>query len=532
MTKLVSCLSLTASRSFLLLLSGLLVVTASAAVASPPVAGLFVWLKADAGVTISNNVVTQWQDQSPAGHLLTPVTGRQPTRTPNAVNGLPAITFDGTDRMEASPGGTLTNATIYTLLRYNVADSDNDYIYTIGTQNGNGSQMTLSRQSSRRAYHFDGSAAHLSDIEMFPSQQWLVTEQLYGGTNGRQHELYIDSRSALRSQTGFPYTANASTFVLGDWSGPGYRFVGDLVELIVYRRALTLEERRQVETYLRARAGLTAPFPQEAQILSTWNVIQYELNAQPDAEWIFDHGGTRADQPVNADPSILLSDIDVTNKVIWGQFGSGNAPDSMGFVFGYQNRSNFYLFDWKKTTDSYLNFGTASAGMKVRAFHTPGNDPDGKDFWSHPDTNRVTLLRSNNIPWVDGKDYRFTLRFTPGNFHIRVWDGDTILTDWAIADARFGNGRFGYFINSLQNVRFGEVLVGDIEPVKILRIERSPVTSALQWHGGVPPYRIERSFTLAPGSWILDRQLRWQRTGTETDSQDYRFYRIESVGGR
>ncbi|HAB15198.1 MAG TPA: hypothetical protein PLX89_17310, partial [Verrucomicrobiota bacterium] len=342
------------------------VASAVLAYAAPPLDGLFVWLKADAGVTTNVTGVTEWRDQSPSGHRFTPVGNVHPTVTPATPGTSAAVSFNGQASFGGSPGGVLTQATIFSLFRYRIAESDNDYLFTIGASGLAGSQMTLSRRADRRAYHYDGGAQNLSAAGFLPPQQWLVAEQVFGSPTARDHQLFVDSRSAIRSSAAAPYSADASRFVIGDWSSPGYRFVGDLTELIVYDRVLTEAERRDVNEYLRTRAGLPPAFANEAEILSSWEVVLYELNAQPDAQWIFDLGGTRADQPVNCDPSILLSAIDVTNKVVWGQLGSGGAPDSMGFVFGYQDRGHYYLFDWKKVTASYQDFGIAPAGMRLR----------------------------------------------------------------------------------------------------------------------------------------------------------------------
>ena len=45
--------------------------------------------------------------------------------------------------------------------------------------------------------------------------------------------------------------------------------------------------------------------------LGTWTVEQYQFNLQPNANWVLSAGDTVADQTVNADASILLSDFDI-----------------------------------------------------------------------------------------------------------------------------------------------------------------------------------------------------------------------------
>ena len=109
--------------------------------------------------------------------------------------------------------------------------------------------------------------------------------------------------------------------------------------------------------------------------LSTWSVIQYEMLAQPDAVWTVDPSLECVTQSVNGDPSIFLSDFDITDTRITGTMEAAG-PDYMGFVFGYQDRGHYYLFDWKKTTESYLSFGTAELGASLRIIDVQGGgDP-------------------------------------------------------------------------------------------------------------------------------------------------------------
>jgi hypothetical protein len=495
--------------------------------------GLHAWFKADAGVTVTNGTVTAWTDQTANGFVLTPpATG--PVLTPASVNGLPALTFDGTVQLNGSLGTeSLNDATLFAIFRYTVADSDNDYLYTLGANASAGSQFSLSRRSSERAYHYDGSVAFLSADGLVPGSQWLVSSQVFGAETVSSHDLFLNGAAVLRSKSSGSYAADPGTMVIGNWTSGSTRFVGDLVELLVYDRALTESERRSMEGYLRNRTGLAANFEQEAEILSGWDVIQYELDAQPDALWTFDLGGTRADQAINSDASILLSEIDVANQVVWGKFGAGSAPDFMGFVFGYQDRGHFYLLDWKKTTASYKTFGSAPAGMRLRSFHVAEGDPVGRDFWAADNPTNVTVLRQNSLIWANGVDYDFSLRFTPGSFVIRIWQGDTVLETWTVQDDANPSGRFGYFVNSLQFVRFGQVFVHPLDPIAIRSFTRQGDGSGdpfqLRWIGGEPPFQIERNDTLV-GEWLPISGNLWNRDALVPGNADRAFFRVRSIG--
>ncbi len=60
--------------------------------------GSVLWLKADAGVTLNGNSVTNWADQSGNAYNVTQATAaNQPTFEASVFNGQHAISFDGGD---------------------------------------------------------------------------------------------------------------------------------------------------------------------------------------------------------------------------------------------------------------------------------------------------------------------------------------------------------------------------------------------------------------------------------------------------
>jgi RHS repeat-associated protein len=188
--------------------------------------------------------------------------------------------------------------------------------------------------------------------------------------------------------------------------------------------------------------------------LSTWSVHQYEMNSQPNANWVLSQDDTVATQTVNADASILLSDFDLANDRIEGTWlKSGWDDDLMGFVFGYQDDQHFYLFDWKQGTQGD-SWGTAEVGMSVKRI-----DSDrplvGADLWpTRTIDDSVELLFHNSIPYTTEQEYGFSLDFNGGHFKIIVTDGDTVLEEIEIEDGRYSGGKFGFYNNSQGDVQY------------------------------------------------------------------------------
>ncbi len=494
---------------------------------SPPSSNLLVWLRADAGVELATTNVVSWTNQVANGIVFTPPTApTRPSLASNVVNGLPALHFNGSQRLTGNLGRQLTNATIFTLCQFTVASSDNDYVYTLGLPAVSGSQMTLSRLSGDDAYHYDGSVANSPDTTV-PAFAFQVFTQVYGEGGSTNHQLYQNLFKLIDSHASNPYSVNASNTVLGNYSSGSFHFIGDMVEWLVYDRVLNESERRVVEEYLRQRAGLAPFFAVGSLDLTGWDVIQYEVNAQPDAQWILTLNHRQVDQLINSDPSIYLSPFAIANQTIHARMGSGDAPDAMGFVFGYQDRKHYYLFDWKKVAASYQNFGLQPRGMRLRQMHAFGSqDPSGGDFWSALNATNSTTLRTNDLAWVDGADYDMVLRLRPGLIELEMYHGSTNLVSWSVTNNAYSSGRFGYYVNSLQGVRFGQITLESIAPL-ITRIQRTNGTDiALTWINGLPPFQVQTRTNVASGPWINIGGLTTNQSRTVTPPSATSFFQI------
>lgn len=212
-------------------------------------------------------------------------------------------------------------------------------------------------------------------------------------------------------------------------------------------------------TLMTALAGLALTGAASAQStpidLSNWQTIQYELNFQGDANWVLQPGNTAVLQTVNSDASIFLSDFDAAGQAINGTWRCETTSDDdfMGFVFGYQGRGQYYLFDWKKASQSHVGF--AEVGMTLKVVNVPGGaDPQDTDLWPTAGSVNVTPLEHNTIPWVTNVSYDFTLVYTAGNIEIIVKQNGVELEHWNVADTTFPVGKFGFYNYSQNAVRY------------------------------------------------------------------------------
>lgn len=186
--------------------------------------------------------------------------------------------------------------------------------------------------------------------------------------------------------------------------------------------------------------------------LSTWTPVNLtsSLNSNhvyPD--WTFT--SEYAVQNVNSIPTVLLSDIDVTNNLIRGLLVAGTSVDDdfIGFVFGYESIRKFYLLDWKRGTQSGAN-----AGISIKRFNAT-SDPVAEDFWSSAGNgSRMTVLYHKAVPWEYDEEYSFSVNFVPGSTKISIHKGSVEIDEITVTDSIISSGKFGFYNYSQDNVRY------------------------------------------------------------------------------
>lgn len=200
--------------------------------------------------------------------------------------------------------------------------------------------------------------------------------------------------------------------------------------------------------------------------LSSWSALTLNFpGGQGAGNWALEPGNTAVTQTINADPSFYLNNVNQTSYTMKGSWqvlpaGAGD-DDYMGFAFGYQNSSKFYLFDWKQGTQDYVG-RTATEGMTIKKFTgATGSgltDLSLEEFWENQvnlgDMTVLAMNHSSTAGWLNNVLYDFQLDFNPGVIHVIVKQGATTLWDVTVNDSTFTSGQFGFYNNSQQSVRY------------------------------------------------------------------------------
>lgn len=200
--------------------------------------------------------------------------------------------------------------------------------------------------------------------------------------------------------------------------------------------------------------------------LSTWSPLTVNFpGGQPSGNWILSADNESVEQVVNADPSFYLNNLNQTDFTIQGSWrvNTSSDDDYMGFVFGYQNSSNFYLFDWKQLNQGYAG-AYADQGMTIKKFTgATGNaltDLSLGEFWENRfdrgDMSVLATKHGSGTGWSSSKTYDFFLDFntTENSFNIIVKDDESELWDVTVNDSTFTSGQFGFYNYSQEKVAY------------------------------------------------------------------------------
>lgn len=215
--------------------------------------GLWAWWRADVGVSMESGV-SEWEDQSGNGVTLSqPDPSRQPALTPNAQNGLPAITFDDVNDHLENVSRTLDFSTEDATFFFVMNTSDSQASSPMGTLDGptgQGRAIFENEFDAGRVY-IGGFPAPLS-LDFGTVTGPAVLTVFYDGNAGVTQYAVNDWIWGLATDVAGEANPDGGIRV-GDSRSDGNDFHGDIHEIVVFNRALSWSERQGIINYLNDR---------------------------------------------------------------------------------------------------------------------------------------------------------------------------------------------------------------------------------------------------------------------------------------
>jgi len=242
------------------------------------------WDAADYGTISVSTGVSEWRDKSGNGKTLSQATtANQPTLTQNALNGLPVITFDGTNDVlsvaTASDWTFLHNSTGSTLIAVVKAGttSNPNAIYSLIGNNGGSSANTgyavwfddrsVVPANDRLACFITNGTAGAASVLNYndnvfsfnaPHVVSFVSDPSNATASSRQF-AYIDSGFAVNSNTLTNAVSTSSPtydLQLGSNGASSLFYSGYMAEICIFNRILSNADRLRIEGYMAWKWGL------------------------------------------------------------------------------------------------------------------------------------------------------------------------------------------------------------------------------------------------------------------------------------
>ncbi|GIV60235.1 MAG: hypothetical protein KatS3mg043_1324 [Rhodothermaceae bacterium] len=235
--------------------------------------GLELWLRSDLGVTFDAGGVSSWADQSGhERHAVQPDGARRPAFVAHGLGSRPVLRFDGSDdylaleNLSYDTAGQLEGLTVCALVR-SAAPAPQ---VIVSFDDGEYWQLTL-RDDTTPGAGWDttdetGTPHTLRTTGAYHDGRWhLLCGWYEAGPAPPNKILYVDGVPAAQATAHAGHRLGSGTTrfgFLGVGSGaatfdgsrdPAWFFLGDVAEVLVYHRALSEEERLQLERYFRER---------------------------------------------------------------------------------------------------------------------------------------------------------------------------------------------------------------------------------------------------------------------------------------
>ena len=222
-----------------------------------PSSGLSLWLKGDAGITLSGSDVTAWADQSGNGNNATsPATA--PTFISSSINSKPAVSFNDDGSWMQIPQnliGNDGNISIFIVLNYTSGSC------ILNKGDAASFEATVWELTLNTGFGFVNVDEENYDWNTVPVSLTTNTALLLEGFSSEG----VSQLAFNGTNSGDPSSANVGFNDISQYIGIGGGGDGGsaptaldarIAEIIIYNRQVTTPERQQVEAYLNTKYAI------------------------------------------------------------------------------------------------------------------------------------------------------------------------------------------------------------------------------------------------------------------------------------
>jgi hypothetical protein len=205
---------------------------------------------------IISNKCASWLDKSSNGYIFPqPDAAKRPATNTHLLNGLPVLTFDGTnDWLQSTDAGLLTlpgsNATVFVVARQSAAAQER--IFTFATS-GNSTRSTLRFNASEGCSFNNNSSGTMVTAPSMRTNDFNIIYALHSSTT---QSIGANGGSSADNSSATNEGSIAYCTIGADGQGTTNFLTGDIAEIIIYNRALTATEHSQIVRYLYGKWGV------------------------------------------------------------------------------------------------------------------------------------------------------------------------------------------------------------------------------------------------------------------------------------
>ena len=226
----------------------------------PVTTGLKLWLDASDGSTIVSDgtgAIQQWSDKSGSGnHATQPTAGERPVLNSGALNGKPAVRFDGSD------DGMVIADSLSLGRPYTVFIVDQYYGAPHGrTLQSRDANWLVGKWGDRNAYYASGFV-----YEPGAGNHSTAIGEAIGNTGTNGSRYYLDGTHVSTDVS--PGGSPGRLGFVGEGQSSGEQSAADVAEVLIFDRVLTKGERHDVGFYLGQKYGLATGYQQSSTHVS------------------------------------------------------------------------------------------------------------------------------------------------------------------------------------------------------------------------------------------------------------------------